>query len=98
MNNTHHPTQEGLCLSSATCLFTCLLAQAYYCSGPITLENGWLAPRQTRYRVGDVVQFHCQPGYLLFGPRNITCLSTGKWSAPPAVCEFGGKETITQDQ
>ncbi|XP_023658640.2 complement factor B-like isoform X1 [Paramormyrops kingsleyae] len=63
---------------------------SYYCSGPITLENGWLAPRQTRYRVGDVVRFHCQPGYLLYGPRNITCLSTGKWSAPPAVCDSGG--------
>ncbi|KAL4630127.1 complement factor B-like, partial [Arapaima gigas] len=62
----------------------------YWCSGPITLENGWVSPRQAQYKVGDRVHFHCQPGYVLFGASNITCLSTGKWTAPPAVCETSG--------
>uniref|UniRef100_A0A8C9RI61 C3/C5 convertase n=1 Tax=Scleropages formosus TaxID=113540 RepID=A0A8C9RI61_SCLFO len=63
---------------------------SYWCSGPITLENGWVSPRQAQYQVGDIVHFHCQPGYILYGATNITCLPTGKWTAPPAVCDTSG--------
>uniref|UniRef100_A0A8C9V1Z5 Complement factor B-like n=1 Tax=Scleropages formosus TaxID=113540 RepID=A0A8C9V1Z5_SCLFO len=63
---------------------------ACVCDGPITLENGWVSPRQAQYQVGDIVHFHCQPGYILYGATNITCLPTGKWTAPPAVCDTSG--------
>ncbi|KAI1900118.1 hypothetical protein AGOR_G00046730 [Albula goreensis] len=59
----------------------------YHCSGPVTLENGWVSPRLAVYSVGKTVEFQCRPGYTHYGAPNITCLPTGKWSAPPAVCD-----------
>ncbi|KAG7481133.1 hypothetical protein MATL_G00063530 [Megalops atlanticus] len=62
----------------------------YQCSGPVTLEKGWVSPRLASYPVGLSIHFQCWPGHSLYGASNITCLPTGKWSAPPAVCDTGG--------
>ncbi|CAM5117229.1 unnamed protein product, partial [Eretmochelys imbricata] len=59
----------------------------YTCTGYITFENGWHQPRQNKYRVGDTITFHCQPGHRLFGTARRTCLANGEWSGRTAACD-----------
>ncbi|XP_055980966.1 complement receptor type 2 isoform X2 [Sorex fumeus] len=36
---------------------------------------------------GISVNSSCQPGYMLVGPKTISCLSSGEWSAPLPTCK-----------
>ncbi|XP_053558647.1 sushi, von Willebrand factor type A, EGF and pentraxin domain-containing protein 1 [Bombina bombina] len=35
---------------------------------------------------GNVISYICNEGYTLVGPKNISCLSSGKWSESPPQC------------
>ena len=59
------------------------------CQSPPTPEHGTVVPRhpgQTTYRVGDIVQFHCEPGFMMTGSPVSACTLDKTWSLPPPQC------------
>ncbi|KAM4708698.1 sushi domain-containing protein 2 isoform 2-T3 [Discoglossus pictus] len=56
---------------------------------------GWLAPPQngakdgTSYLAGSVINFSCNKGFVLHGPRQRTCQLDGTWSGNQAQCVLG---------
>ncbi|XP_019620153.1 PREDICTED: CUB and sushi domain-containing protein 1-like [Branchiostoma belcheri] len=63
------------------------------CHDPAFLHYGSYDPKTHHYRVGSVVTFSCDPGYVLKGSKNLTCLmgnsrvSTPRWSNAYPTCE-----------
>lgn len=47
--------------------------------------SGALEPDQ-EYTYGQVVQFECNSGYMLDGPKQIHCSAGGVWSAETPKC------------
>ena len=67
-----------------------------FCVPPPPVEQGYVvAVLKTEYEVGYDIHYLCKKHFLLDGPQKVTCLSNGKWSAPPPHCrgESGGSET-----
>ncbi|XP_055388118.1 sushi, von Willebrand factor type A, EGF and pentraxin domain-containing protein 1 [Condylostylus longicornis] len=40
------------------------------------------------YNVNSIIQYHCDPGYLLKGQPKLQCLNNGEWNAEPPLCEY----------
>lgn len=38
------------------------------------------------FPVGTALQYTCNPGYLLDGPRTVTCTTLGHWSSESPRC------------
>ncbi|XP_034028756.1 complement receptor type 1-like [Thalassophryne amazonica] len=57
------------------------------CQTPHVLNGYWMGARVEPYRYGDAVTFHCDPGYVLSGPRMITCGGDGQWSRYFPTCK-----------
>ncbi|KAI8507586.1 hypothetical protein Bbelb_149660 [Branchiostoma belcheri] len=73
---------------------TCLMeVPIQLCHDPAFLHYGSYTPKTHHYRVGSVVSFSCDPGYVLKGSKNLTCLmgnsrvSTPRWSNAYPTCE-----------
>uniref|UniRef100_A0A915F0G4 Uncharacterized protein n=1 Tax=Echinococcus canadensis TaxID=519352 RepID=A0A915F0G4_9CEST len=54
------------------------------CSPPNKPENGNILLRDTR--VGATVDYTCDAGFTVMGPRKRHCLATRSWSGPEPVC------------
>ncbi|XP_037959565.1 uncharacterized protein LOC119688947 isoform X2 [Teleopsis dalmanni] len=84
---------EAICLPSgewATPFPTCVEVQ---CENPGAPQNGY-AQGSAPYRAGDVVQFNCNPEYMMQGQPIIACQDNGRWSGilPKCVqaCSYPG--------
>ncbi|XP_065290015.1 sushi, von Willebrand factor type A, EGF and pentraxin domain-containing protein 1-like [Dermacentor albipictus] len=60
---------------------TCLLAE---CPPPDPPVNGVVSG--TDFNISSVVFYHCNPGYILDGLRQRTCLDTGQWESDVPTC------------
>uniref|UniRef100_A0A1I8NQU7 Sushi, von Willebrand factor type A, EGF and pentraxin domain-containing protein 1 n=2 Tax=Stomoxys calcitrans TaxID=35570 RepID=A0A1I8NQU7_STOCA len=76
---------ESICMPSgewATPFPTCVEVQ---CENPGAPLNGY-AQGTTPYRAGDVVQFNCNPEYMMQGQPIIACQDNGRWSGGLPKC------------
>lgn len=55
------------------------------CENPGAPANGY-AQGSAPYRAGDVVQFNCNPGYMMQGQPIIACQDSGRWSGVLPKC------------
>lgn len=55
------------------------------CFHPGAPANGY-AQGTPPYRAGDVVQFNCNPEYMMQGQPIIACQDNGRWSGPLPKC------------
>ncbi|XP_012872748.1 PREDICTED: coagulation factor XIII B chain-like [Dipodomys ordii] len=56
------------------------------CEHPPSIENGAPIQNYRAYSCGDKVEYHCERGYHLIGPKEISC-HHGQWSSPPECVE-----------
>ncbi|BFF94306.1 uncharacterized protein DMAD_11983 [Drosophila madeirensis] len=61
---------------------TCVEVQ---CDNPGAPQNGY-AQGSAPYRAGDVVQFNCNPEYMMQGQPIIACQDNGRWSGGLPKC------------
>ncbi|EDW76217.2 uncharacterized protein Dwil_GK14777, isoform C [Drosophila willistoni] len=66
----------------ATPFPTCVEVQ---CDNPGAPQNGY-AQGSAPYRAGDVVQFNCNPEYMMQGQPIIACQDNGRWSGGLPKC------------
>lgn len=57
------------------------------CDNPGAPQNGY-AQGSAPYRAGDVVQFNCNPEYMMQGQPIIACQDNGRWSGGLPKCNF----------
>lgn len=74
-------------------MYTCVYTYTHSHSGvtcpPLrSIPHG--STSASHYDCGDVVRFHCEPGYALVGPLSISCNETGQWTEQPPSCEGTG--------
>lgn len=62
---------------------------------PEVHENARIVQINGTTEYGAKAEVVCAPGYKPDGPRFITCLSTGQWSAPLSPCIRGNKRKIS---
>ncbi|XP_055680814.1 uncharacterized protein LOC129788622 isoform X2 [Lutzomyia longipalpis] len=78
-------SSESVCLPSgewAQPFPTCIEVQ---CDNPGAPQNGY-AQGSAPYRAGDVVQFNCNPEYMMQGQPIIACQDNGRWSGGLPKC------------
>lgn len=63
------------------------------CDNPGAPSNGY-AQGSAPYRAGDVVQFNCNPEYMMQGQPIIACQDNGRWSSVLPKCKSAA--TITR--
>lgn len=63
------------------------------CENPGAPANGY-AQGSAPYRAGDVVQFNCNPEYMMQGQPIIACQDNGRWSGGLPKCECSCAHTI----
>ncbi|XP_042636907.1 complement factor H-related protein 5-like [Orycteropus afer afer] len=57
------------------------------CGSPLQLPNGKVkAVRKEEYQHSEVVEYHCNPKFLLKGPSKIQCMD-GEWTTLPTCVE-----------
>ena len=55
------------------------------CENPGAPANGY-AQGSAPYRAGDVIQFNCNPEYMMQGQPIIACQDSGRWSGGLPKC------------
>ncbi|XP_036913333.1 complement factor H-related protein 3-like [Sturnira hondurensis] len=50
---------------------------------PPTIANGLYAPKETKYRLEDVITYHCDSGFYPSSRGNKTRCTEGGWAPPP---------------
>ncbi|KAK7866166.1 hypothetical protein R5R35_001392 [Gryllus longicercus] len=76
---------EAICLHTgdwASPLPTCEEVQ---CNSPGVPENGYIQGNGP-YKAGDVIQFNCNPDYMMEGQPIIACQENGRWSGTIPKC------------
>ncbi|GAB0099339.1 locomotion-related protein Hikaru genki [Sergentomyia squamirostris] len=78
-------SSESVCLPSgewAQPFPTCIEVQ---CDNPGAPQNGY-AQGSGPYKAGDIVQFNCNPEYMMQGQPIIACQDNGRWSGGLPKC------------
>lgn len=57
------------------------------CDNPGAPPNGY-AQGSAPYRAGDVIQFNCNPEFMMQGQPIIACQDNGRWSGVLPKCEL----------
>lgn len=76
---------EAICLATGEWggpFPTCSEVQCFHPGSP---ANGY-TQGQGPYKAGDVVQFNCNPEYMMQGQPIIACQDNGRWSGPVPKC------------
>lgn len=81
-NKDSLPSQKG----SDSLIFSSKLEVT--CDNPGAPQNGY-AQGSPPYRASDVVQFNCNPEYMMQGQPIIACQDNGRWSGGLPKCEQG---------
>lgn len=59
---------------------------AIQCEPPTEISNGVVqVPKEIV--VGSLVQYTCNPGFGMMGPKTLTCSANGQYDALPPSCE-----------
>ena len=65
------------------------------CVRPL-VENSWVNLTEINrgsLPAGTVLQYSCDPGYVVDGPSTLTCTPLGHWSAEPPRCVYSGRKS-----
>uniref|UniRef100_A0A8C6P930 Sushi domain-containing protein n=1 Tax=Nothobranchius furzeri TaxID=105023 RepID=A0A8C6P930_NOTFU len=69
-----------------------------WCVRPLMVEHGssnLTDINNSLFPISTVLQYSCDPGYLLEGPSFLTCATPGHWSSEPPRCiRSDGKNTL----
>uniref|UniRef100_A0A3P8RPH6 Sushi domain-containing protein n=1 Tax=Amphiprion percula TaxID=161767 RepID=A0A3P8RPH6_AMPPE len=68
---------------------SCVMEQGKGCVRPSMVQHGSTNLTDTNkslFPVSTVLQYSCDPGYLLDGPSTLTCTTLGHWSSEPPRC------------
>lgn len=57
-----------------------------HCDNPKPPENGYIQGTGP-YKAGDVVQFHCNPDFMMEGQPIIACQENSRWSGKLPKCK-----------
>ncbi|XP_014669022.1 PREDICTED: uncharacterized protein LOC106810245 [Priapulus caudatus] len=78
---------EGMCLANGTWSGADVKCKRIHCGKPIMVQNAThKLDRRSREDKAYSVVYTCTPGYSIYGPAEVHCLGTGKWSAAPPIC------------
>lgn len=58
-----------------------------HCDNPKPPENGYIQGTGP-YKAGDVVQFHCNPDFMMEGQPIIACQENSRWSGKLPKCNY----------
>ncbi|XP_061824918.1 sushi domain-containing protein 4-like [Nerophis lumbriciformis] len=90
---TSEACQNHTCLQLVFCLLLALAVvasgQGLGCVRPVLVEHGLAnLPENNNghFPVGAILEYHCDPGYLVDGPSILTCTAMGHWSSDPPQC------------
>ncbi|XP_034243418.1 uncharacterized protein LOC117646517 isoform X1 [Thrips palmi] len=56
------------------------------CEAPGTPDHGYTTGQGPPYRAGDIVQFNCNPQFMMEGQPIIACQENGRWSGSVPKC------------
>ncbi|XP_049790095.1 sushi, von Willebrand factor type A, EGF and pentraxin domain-containing protein 1-like [Schistocerca nitens] len=76
---------EAVCLPSGDWTTPMPTCQEVQCDTPPTPENGYIQGSGP-YKAGDVVQFNCNPEFMMEGQPIIACQENGRWSGSVPKC------------
>uniref|UniRef100_A0A3Q3J5D0 Beta-2-glycoprotein 1 n=1 Tax=Monopterus albus TaxID=43700 RepID=A0A3Q3J5D0_MONAL len=80
-------SSENFCQDNQTWQYPHPICKKVYCQPPKEVQQGYVvAVQKTEYEVGFDIHYLCKKNFLLDGPRKVTCLSNGSWSALPPYC------------
>lgn len=57
------------------------------CEAPGTPDHGYTTGQGPPYRAGDIVQFNCNPQFMMEGQPIIACQENGRWSGSVPKCK-----------
>ena len=57
------------------------------CEPPGTPDHGYTTGQGPPYRAGDIVQFNCNPQFMMEGQPIIACQENGRWSGSVPKCK-----------
>lgn len=57
-----------------------------HCNNPTPPENGYIQGNGP-YKAGDVVQFNCNPDFMMEGQPIIACQENSRWSGKLPKCK-----------
>ncbi|XP_036398101.1 sushi domain-containing protein 6 isoform X1 [Megalops cyprinoides] len=80
---------DSLPLCLLLLLATLSTGHASACPRPTGVQHSWVNLTETSrgsYPPGTVLQYSCDPGFMLDGPSTITCTGLGRWSSDPPHC------------
>ena len=46
------------------------------------------------YNIHSMIEYHCDPGHILRGEKQLRCLETGEWSGEAPFCECKSYPTL----
>ena len=61
------------------------------CDHPGKVANGFVIPDQTRYDLGQEVEFACRDPYMVDGQAKTHCIIGNRWTYPTPKCTEEGK-------
>lgn len=76
---------ESVCLVTGDWSLPLPTCQEVHCSDPGAPENGYVQGTGP-YKAGDVVQFNCNPDFMMKGQPIIACQESGRWSGQLPKC------------
>lgn len=65
--------------------FTVVMFVEVQCEQPGVPENGYMQGTGP-FKAGDVVQFNCNPDFMMEGQPIIACQDNSRWSGPLPKC------------
>lgn len=74
------------CRHTFNSLFYIVLIEVQ-CDTPGVPTNGYIQGTGP-YKAGDVVQYNCNPDYMMDGQPIVACQDNGRWSGPIPKCKF----------
>ncbi|XP_059474921.1 sushi, von Willebrand factor type A, EGF and pentraxin domain-containing protein 1-like isoform X2 [Neocloeon triangulifer] len=77
--------QESKCLSTGEWSGPLPECSEVQCEPPETPENGYIQGHGV-YKAGDLIQFNCNPEFMMEGQPIIACQETGRWSGTVPKC------------
>ncbi|KAL0277452.1 UNVERIFIED_CONTAM: hypothetical protein PYX00_004721 [Menopon gallinae] len=76
---------ESVCLMTGDWSLPLPTCQEVHCPSPGAPENGYIQGTGP-YKAGDVVQFNCNPDFMMKGQPIIACQESGRWSGQLPKC------------
>ena len=72
------------CLGDKTWSHSVPVCERVRCQQPATISHGLALVSSLDFQAS--LEYRCEEGFTLIGHRSLSCLYTGKWSAPPPSC------------